>query len=151
MSVESLLRRIEQYEETPAGFAHELRLSFGELVIRRLRELGWTQRELARKLKRKESQVSRLLGGDHNWTTDSAGEVLCALGVMARIQAVPTHGSTIVLRIHRADGTWDSVKKMDASNGETQYKSQESTRIRADFGEGGRNADTSFCFATALG
>jgi len=86
MSVDRLRELREGYRKTPDGYIHELRLSFAEVVLDRLRELGWSQKGLSRKLGVTEPLVSRLLNGDHNWTSESAGRFLFALGVRARVE-----------------------------------------------------------------
>lgn len=86
MSVDDLLNLLDEYRKTPDSFAHELRLSLGQIIIGRLRELGWTQKVLAAKIGVTEPLISRFLNGDHNWTSKSAGRLLCALGVRASVQ-----------------------------------------------------------------
>ena len=86
MSVKELHRLREEYRRTSDSYGHELRLSFAEIVVDKLRELGWTQKALSQKLRVSEPQISRLLNGDHNWTSESAGRILFALGVRAHVK-----------------------------------------------------------------
>ena len=86
MSVDELINLLDEYRKTPDSFAHDLRLSLGQIVIGRLRELGWTQKMLADKIGVTGPLISRFLNGDHNWTSNSAGRLLCALDVRASVQ-----------------------------------------------------------------
>ena len=110
MSVERLRKLREDFRRTPDSYVHELRLSFAETVIDRLKELRWSQRELCKKLGVTEPLVSRLLNGDHNWTSKSAGRILFALGVRARVRAEPVPKEEMwqvpaYINVHRSDGT----------------------------------------------
>ncbi len=84
MSIKELRELLERHKGRPESFAHELRLSVGEIIIGRLRELNWTQRELAARIGKSEPLISRLLNGDHNWTSESIGRVMHALDVRIR-------------------------------------------------------------------
>jgi len=83
MSIQDILRAIEDIEATPAARGIELRVSFSKFVIRKLKELGWTQKKLAQECGKKESYVSRVLNGDQNLSFDSAGDILFALSAKA--------------------------------------------------------------------
>ncbi len=117
MSVNRLRELREAYRKTPDGYIHELRLSFAEVVVDRLRELGWSQKTLSNRLGVTEPLVSRLLSGDHNWTSESAGRFLFALGVRARVQKASLPIETIenategvVWRYHTAGGAPREIK-----------------------------------------
>jgi ribosome-binding protein aMBF1 (putative translation factor) len=80
-STKDLLDSLEQYEKEPESRGYELRLEFSRLVLRHLRAKGWTQKELADRAGVKASFINRLIHSDANWTSDSAGRILHALGV----------------------------------------------------------------------
>ncbi len=88
MSVTKIRERLASFRQTPESFAHELRLSLSEIVMEELREHGLSQRELAEKSGMKEPFITRVLSGDQNWTTETAGRVLHALAVRGRISRV---------------------------------------------------------------
>lgn len=87
--VQDILRALEEYERTvPESRGLELRLDLAEIVIRHLRQKCWTQRDLARRTSMKESFISRLVHSNANCTLDTAGRLLFALGVNARLAEV---------------------------------------------------------------
>ncbi len=83
--IRKLLQELSDFKETAEGVGLELRLSLSEIVIRRLRQLNWTQRKLAEHAGFKESFVSRVLHSDDNCTLDTVGRLLHAVGVRARL------------------------------------------------------------------
>lgn len=121
MSVDELLNLVDEYRKTPDSFANELRLSLGQIIIGRLRELGWTQKALADKLGVTEPLVSRFLNGDHNWTSKSAGRWLCALGVRARVRKefLYEEQQTFSPRLYMADnGAIDAIRFEEQTSGQ---------------------------------
>lgn len=98
------------------GVALKLRLNLAELALGRLQEYGWTQRRLAREIGWKESFLSRLLHGDENWTSETAGRLLFALGIDAelseaktsvprwRLRAPGGDSQTFTIRLSSTDG-----------------------------------------------
>ena len=66
----------------------ELRLHLSEIVLRHLRRHDWSQRELAEKTGLKESFISRVVHSNANCTFETAGRLLFALGVRARIDEI---------------------------------------------------------------
>ena len=88
MTVKDILSAIREVEQTPAGRGVELRMSFSQLVIERLRELGWTQKRLGDEARKKESYISRVVNGDQNCSFDRAAEILFALSMKAEFQRI---------------------------------------------------------------
>lgn len=86
MTIAELRELLDDHRNSPDSVAHEFRLSVGEIVIQALRERGWTQKDLAARIGVTESLISRLLNGDHNWTSKSIGRVMHALDVRIRAQ-----------------------------------------------------------------
>ena len=104
-----VLEVIAEYEQTPESYGLELGLSFSEMVLQRLDELGWTQKRLAEESGMKQAFISRLVHSDANWTRDTAGRMLHALGIRARFHRhPPVAWNTIV----RTDGTncWQAAE-----------------------------------------
>ena len=102
MSDDSILDAMREHAQSPEGHALELGLSFSELVLERLDELGWTQKRLAEKSGMKEAFISRLVHSDVNWTRDTAGRLLHALDIRARLHRHLPASWNLILR---TDGT----------------------------------------------
>ena len=86
-TIDQLHKVLADYEETADAAALELGLSFAQVVLRELWLKQWSQKDLATRSGLKESFLSRVLHSDQNWTRDTAGRILHALGVRARIEA----------------------------------------------------------------
>lgn len=65
--------------------ALQLRLDLADLVIRKLRETGEQKQDLATRAKMWPSEVSRVIGADHNFTATLAAKVLHPLGIMPKL------------------------------------------------------------------
>lgn len=84
--------------ETPLETRIFVRM-YGDVVVRvhqLLREKGWTQQDLAKKLKKTPSEISKWLRGDHNFTMRSLAKLEAELG--ASIIYVPKRDSFHVQR-----------------------------------------------------
>ncbi len=80
-AIGQLRKALADYDATADSYGLDLRLSFSRLVLEQLRDRGWTQKQLATKCGRRESFISRILHGDENFTTETAGRILHALHV----------------------------------------------------------------------
>jgi transcriptional regulator with XRE-family HTH domain len=92
-------------EETPAEVRIFVR-KYGDIVVRvhqLLREKGWTQKDLARKMEKTPSEISKWLNGDHNFTLRSLAKLEAELGT--EIIYVPKRDSFHVQR----SGTLKSI------------------------------------------
>ena len=69
-------------DETPAELKTQLRFSdsIAEKIDGILKERGMSQRELARNTGKTEAEVSRWLGGTHNFTLRTLAKISLALG-----------------------------------------------------------------------
>lgn len=69
-------------DETPAELKTQLRFSdsIAEKLDNLLKERGMSQRELARNTGKTEAEVSRWLGGTHNFTLRTLAKISTALG-----------------------------------------------------------------------
>ena len=73
---------LQLLKETPAETRQFLK-KYGELVIRihdLLEEKGWSQKDLAAKLEKSPSEISKWLGGDHNLTLRTLTKLEVELG-----------------------------------------------------------------------
>ncbi|HRK54390.1 MAG TPA: helix-turn-helix transcriptional regulator [Cyclobacteriaceae bacterium] len=69
-------------DETPKDVRIFVR-KYGDIVVRinqLLREKGFTQKELADKLEKRPSEISKWLGGEHNFTLRSLSKLEAELG-----------------------------------------------------------------------
>lgn len=78
---QKLFRQI--VDETPEELKTQLRFSdsIAEKLSILLEERGMTQRDLARKVGKTEAEVSRWLGGTHNFTLRTLAKISTILGV----------------------------------------------------------------------
>lgn len=84
--------------ETPAETRIFVR-KYGDIIVRvhqLLREKGWTQKDLAGRLDKTPSEISKWLNGDHNFTLRSLAKLEAELG--AEIIFVPKKDSFHVQR-----------------------------------------------------
>ncbi len=145
MSVDQLRQLREAYRKTPDSYVHELRLSFAEVVVDRLQELGWNQKTLSDKLGVTEPLISRLLSGDHNWTSESAGRLLFALGVRARVRKGPFLQETFanavtddaVWLFHAISGDEKEIQTEAYNSGQTPEILKKITRTEGGAFQGG--------------
>ncbi|MEM9751765.1 MAG: helix-turn-helix domain-containing protein [Planctomycetota bacterium] len=85
MESKNLIDILTEFDDSPAARGFDLRLSFADLVLKRLEELGWNQADLARASGMKSAFISRLVNADQNCTLDTVGRVLHALDMRADI------------------------------------------------------------------
>ena len=79
--IHNLLKGLKEFEKSQHGAGMDLRLDFAEIVLRRLRELNWNQKQLADAVEMKEPQLTKLIHSDSNCTVDTIGRLLNALGI----------------------------------------------------------------------
>ena len=86
--LQDILSSIHEFEASPDYVGLGLKVDLSRIVLRRLREKGWTQRRLATACGMKESFVSRVIHSDDNCTLDTVGRLMFALGVDIRLEEV---------------------------------------------------------------
>jgi len=97
-------------EETPAEI-HQFIRRYGELVVRiydLLEEKGWTQKDLAEKLDKSPSEISKWLSGEHNFTLRSLAKLEIELGEdliqIPKTRKFRVHSSKVIhLEFSRSD------------------------------------------------
>ena len=83
---ERLRARLAKYKaEDPESRELTLQLDFARIVMSKLDELGWSQRQLARQCEMEESFISRVIHSDENLTLTTISRILFALGVEGRL------------------------------------------------------------------
>jgi len=88
MPEDSIFTRIRSRTTPETQRYVQKNLTFVAEVARLMQEKGWTQKELAQKLGKTESEVSKWLSGTHNLTLKSIAKIETALE--ATLLEVPT-------------------------------------------------------------
>ena len=117
-------------DETPAEVRIFVR-KYGDIVVRvhqLLRDKGWTQKDLAGRLEKTPSEVSKWLSGDHNFTLRSLAKLEAELG--AEIIYVPKKDS---FHVQRGGNLRSAVAKPEPVS--TRVKFQEAKRSVSQPGE----------------
>src|ERR1700693_4419125 len=83
--IPELLAGLEEFERSPASRGLDLRLDLAQIVLHRLSELGWTQRQLGEAAGTPEQVVTRIVHSSANCTFDTAGRILFALGTKPKL------------------------------------------------------------------
>ena len=117
--VRDILKALDEYHQTPESHGMKLRLNLAQIILRHIKENKWTQKELARKTSYKDSFISRLLHSDANCTFETAGRILFALGVEAKLEEVrETHSSMEM----DSSGHTQTFSRQDHTNGDEIFK-----------------------------
>ncbi len=93
-SIQSIHASLAEYEATPDSRGLELRLNLAEIVIRRLKELRWTQEKLAHLTSINRAHISSIIHSNSNCTFNTIGRVLFALDVHVRFEVVDDTSQT---------------------------------------------------------
>ncbi len=117
--VRDILKALDEYHQTPESRGIKLRLNLAQIILRHLRENNWTQKELARKTSFKDSFISRLLHSDANCTFETAGRILFALGIEAKLEEVRATHSSIEMD---SSGHTQTFSRQDQTNGKEIFK-----------------------------
>lgn len=117
--VRDILKALDEYHQTPESRGMKLRLNLAQIILRHLKENNWTQKELARKTSFKDSFISRLLHSDANCTFETAGRILFALGVEAKLEEVRATHSSMKMD---SSGLTQTFSRQDQTNGKEIYE-----------------------------
>jgi len=82
---DKLIQELEKFEQTPEGWALDLRLSFADIIIKHMRRLGWDIHMVAHKVPMDKHAIEDMVHGDFNSKLSDIARVLHALGVKADI------------------------------------------------------------------
>ncbi len=85
--LDQALKRLDYWVE---GAKNE----FTEITVRRMQALGISRSELAQRLGKKQSHVTKLLGGNNNFTIETMVQIAEALGCHFRCHLEPTSCQT---------------------------------------------------------
>ena len=115
MNIRELEKQIRQYDNTPDGYSDSLRLDLSEIVLRHL-EGGMTQVKLANKAGIKPQMITRIVHAVSNCTFETAGKILFALGVKAKLtEVLPRHTITVdggVVKFYRTDNNQKTLQEI---------------------------------------
>ena len=106
-ALQSIRKRLSDYQSSPKGYGTGLRHDVAAIIVQRLEELNWTQRDLAKAMGKPESFVSRLIHRNANCELETVGEVLHALGVKPSIVAREVLASSCLPSPTEAAGSTD--------------------------------------------
>jgi transcriptional regulator with XRE-family HTH domain len=76
-----LRNELTKFKNSGPGVAHDLRLNLADVIFRHLQAKNWTQSDLADAAGVKAPYITRILHSSQNWTTETAGQILYALGI----------------------------------------------------------------------
>ena len=85
MNTQGWLKTAEEFENTPEGAGFSLRADLSDIIVRHLGQRGMTQTRLAEAAGMKPQQLSRVIHSSANCTLDTAGRILFALGIRAKL------------------------------------------------------------------
>ncbi len=120
--VRDILKALDEYHQTPESHGMKLRLNLAQIILRHIKENNWTQKELATKTSFKDSFISRLLHSDANCTFETAGRILFALGVEAKLEEVRATHSSMEMD---SSGHTQAFSRQDQTDGKKIFKIQE--------------------------
>ena len=119
----NILSALGEFSNTETSVGLELRLSFSELVLRKLRDKQWSQPDLADATGLKESFLSRVVNSEANCTFDTAGKLLFAFGILkpkiqpAEIDVIPVSTGIKQLKLIGTFTSGKEIKTRKASTG----------------------------------
>jgi len=124
--VDNILASLHEHDQSAQGYGHSLRLDFSRLVVESIDRLGWSQRQLARSSGLRESYISRIVHGEANFTLDTVGAVLHALGVRPLLVGESATVST------KSDSRIDTPEFVESTNGKviTSYQASVTTVVQ---------------------
>ena len=102
MSAKDIIRILEKYRATVAGYESQLRLDFAALIVQGMEDRDWSQRQLSDACGLKEPFISRVVNGESNCTYQTTAKILHVLGIKPRIvrdTASNEHGYTSAARL----------------------------------------------------
>lgn len=83
--IEQLLSDLRKYNETREAIALGIRLDFGSIIARRLRELGWSDATFSRKTGLSMRQFDRLVQGCNKRSIEDYARLLYVLKVGVKV------------------------------------------------------------------
>lgn len=76
---------LQDAKASPTYWAERVMLDFTSQLWVRLKQLGWTQKDLADKVGKKQPYVSRVLNGNHNATVETLVTLAHAAGLEVKL------------------------------------------------------------------
>lgn len=84
-TTQDLRKILNEFEASAFGFGVDLRFDLGDLLIKGMKDRGWSQKQLAEAVGKKPSFINRIIHGESNCTFDIAGLLLHAVGIRPSI------------------------------------------------------------------
>lgn len=135
MGIRDLQKALDGFESKPESRGYDLRLNLSEIVLRHLKEKGWSQKDLATEAGMKEAMLSRIIHANANCTFDVAGRLLFALGVDAALQEAPSPTLSTSIEFYTATRVTDDIVFRQGT-GYGKDKEEWLTEIRTSSGDG---------------
>ena len=85
MNSQNWFKALETFEDSPEGVGFGLRADLSDIIARHLGERGMSQAQFAVAAGMKPQQLSRVIHSSANCTLDTAGRILHALGINAKL------------------------------------------------------------------
>ncbi len=104
-SIQDLRDIAADYERSPKGVAQNLRLDLADIIYRHLEERRISQRKFAEMAGMKASQLSHILHSSRNWTTETAGRLVGALGIQLELIEKPLQSESNGVAVYVRAGT----------------------------------------------
>lgn len=123
--IAKLNKKLSEYSKSSEGISLELRLSFAEMIYAELDRKGWTQRKLCQESGMADAVVSNILHGDRNFTVDTAGKLLSAIGLRARFtEQMDAQGNAQALKL-----------RLTEDHGEPQIINESGTGSKVEYNQ----------------
>lgn len=120
--LKQLRDEIAAFQDSPQGYAARLRHELARITLEQLRQLSWSQSQLALAAEMSESSISRLIHSKTNWETETAGRVLHAM------RALPS--LTVKRVLDGGDQLQLTISKVGTTNGKEEIVYKEAKRFR---------------------
>lgn len=87
---ERMAKVLSDFEARPESVGYELQGQFARIINVALRSKGWTQKKLAERAVKHESEISELVHGDANCRLDTMGRIMFALDLKLFLVPAPS-------------------------------------------------------------
>ena len=113
---QDFLNDLAELEKQPESVGLDLRLDLAEIILRHLDGKNWTQTRLAAAAGMKSPFLTRITHAAQNCTFESAGRILHALGIKAKLVEVPAN--EIIFTVTSPG----KITNQEVSNGKQEIK-----------------------------
>jgi transcriptional regulator with XRE-family HTH domain len=124
-ALDALNKMYEDFESSWRGDDNRHRMDFAEIIWRGLKREKMTQAALARKARIADADLSQLIHGTKNFTSETFGKVIHALGRRVRVQEeeyVPEEGAQRFFSVLLKSGEIVELGAEDSTSGKEENK-----------------------------